>query len=121
MLNSKRRSHFSIAKAPNLGGRCPEMLGVNAGVNQFASESWCFHQKYHLKLLQGQSSVLEKWSNLLEVPYKNMIFILPGKAKENPCDAEETVSSPSAETLWCRSLALHVKGPAFLAATIRWR
>lgn len=53
MLNSKRRSHFSIARAVNLGGSCSKMPGVNtASVNQLSRWNPCFHQKHHLKLPQ---------------------------------------------------------------------
>lgn len=52
---------------------------------------------------------------------KKMVFVLPGKVKENHCDTEETLGSPSVETFWCWSLTLHIKGPAFLAAMIHWR
>lgn len=53
MLNSKRRSHFSISRAANLSGNCSKMPGVNtASVNQFSHWNPCFHQKHHLKLPQ---------------------------------------------------------------------
>lgn len=53
MLNSKRRCHFSIARAANLGGSCSKMPGVNtASVNQLSRWNPCFRQKHHLKLPQ---------------------------------------------------------------------